>query len=434
MTDRYLHGDLSVLHAGDPCYAAEHQAHTECRCLQKKMRLNPPDEFSHLASRIWSQANWRWSLFAVCAAETGRKQWAKEAAKTFPEDAVREAVDETVAETVADRQPCCEEGCHLVVIQPGALQKEVEDVRHPQHVEDTGDSEQHHCIAFVRAALDTFTTLTFITLYLWVEASVALGDLLRVLSTDPEYTSICEANNECSWCIEHSHNEGAEPRVGSPGVCTPLKYVPMIARLPPAEKGWQKNQSRINPDENDANPQPARCHQRGVGQWACDGDIAVHADARQRGHWDALQDRNHVAKHLAGKLLVQASEVVEEGQWGHQAGDTHEQISVGHGLDKVAGGVVVQQWGTVENKDYHQVASYDEHSEEEDDNHLQHAGIQAVGVTHGAQKAERGRDTLVSIRGRVHFWTPGKGRGGKGEVFQVDTAVIRAPKSLLLIF
>lgn len=359
----------------------------------------------------------------------GRKQWAKEAAETFTEDAVGEAVDETITEAVADCQPCCEEGRHLVVIQAGALQEEVEDVRHPQHIEDTGDAEEHHGIAFVWAAFATLSPLTFITLGLRAEAGLALGDLPCMLPADPEYTPIGEADSKCSWCVEQRHNEGAKCRVGFPRECAPLKYVPMITWFPPAEKRWQENQSRVNPNEHNAHPQAARGDQCGVRQRSCDGDVAVHADASQRGHGNTLQHRNHVAESLAGELLIQASKVVEEGHRGHEAADAHQQISVRHGLDKVAGGVVVQQRGTMEDKDHHQVASDDEHSEEEDDNHLQHAGIHAVGVTHGAQQAERGRAALVRIRGRVHVWTGEEGGRRRGQ-FQLNAAIILSSKSL----
>ena len=164
------------------------------------------------------------------------------------------------------------------MIQPSALQEEVENVWHPQHVEHTGDAEQHHGVAFVWAALAPL--VTFIALGLRAEAGVALGDLSRVLPADPEYTPVGEADGERCWCVEQPHNEGAEPRVGLPGVCAPLKYVPVVTRLPPAEEGRQKDQSRVNPDEDDAHPKPAWRHQRGVRQRAGDGYVAVHADAR----------------------------------------------------------------------------------------------------------------------------------------------------------
>ena len=296
-----------------------------------------------------------------------------------------------------------------MVIQSSTLQEEVKDVRHPQHVEDAGDAKQHHGVAFVRAPFTPLPPLAFIALCLRAEAGMPLGDLSCMLPADPEYTPVGEADGERCWCVEQRRDEGAEPWVGLPRVCAPLKYVPMVSWLPPAKEGWQEDQSRVNPDQDDAHSQSAWRHQRCVGQWTGDGDIAVHADARKRGHGDALQHRNHVAKGLAGELLIQASEVVEEGQRGHQAADPHQQVGVRHGLDEVAGGVVVQQWGAVEDEDHHQVASNDEHSEEKDDDHLQHAGIQAAGVTHGAQQAERGRTTLVRIRRRVHVWT-GAGR------------------------
>lgn len=103
---------------------------------------------------------------------------------------------------------------------------------------------------------------------------------------------------------------------------------------------------------------------------------------------------------------------MEERQRGHQAADAHQQVGIGHGLDEVAGGVVVQQRGTVEDEDHHKVAGDDEHREEEDDNHLQHTGIQAMGITHSTQQAELGRATLVHIRGRVHVWREEGGGGG----------------------
>lgn len=150
------------------------------------------------------------------------------------------------------------------MIQPGALQEEVEDVRHPQHVKHAGDAEQHHGVAFVRTALAPLAPLAFIALRLRAEAGMTLGDLSRVLPADLEYTPVGEADGERCWCIEQPHNEGAEPRVGLPGVCAPLKYVPVVTRFPPAEKGRQEDQSRVNPDEDDAHPQPAWRHQRGV--------------------------------------------------------------------------------------------------------------------------------------------------------------------------
>ena len=289
-----------------------------------------------------------------------------------------------------------------MVIQSGALQQEVEDVGHPQHVEDAGDAEQHHGVAFVRAALDPVPPLALVPLRLRAEASVALGDLLRVLPADPEYTPVGEAHDERRRGVEQRQDEGAEPGVCLPGACAPLEYVTVVARLPPAEEGREEDQSGVNPDEDDAHPQPAGCHQRGVGQRAGDCDVAVHANARQGSHGNTLQHRNHVAERLAGELLVQASEVAQEGQRGHQAAHAHQQVSVRHGLDEVAGGVVVQQGGAVEDEDHHQVAGDDQHGEEEDDDHLQYACIQAMGVTHSAQQAERGRAALVRIRGSVH--------------------------------
>lgn len=123
MARKLLHKRLPVLTAGPKrpvsCYTVESKAHTGGRCLQSDRSesiLVKAHQSSHLASGIWSQADGGWSLFGLHAAMAGRKQWAKEAAETFTEDAVGEAVDETITEAVADCQPCCEEGRHLVVI------------------------------------------------------------------------------------------------------------------------------------------------------------------------------------------------------------------------------------------------------------------------------------------------------------------------------
>lgn len=198
------------------------------------------------------------------------------------------------------------------MVQPSTLQNKVEDVGHPQHVKHAGDAEEHHGVAFVRA---TFTpALAFVTLRLRAEASVALGDLSRVLPTDLEYTTVGVADGERCRRVEQPHDKRAEPRVGLPGVGAPLEYVPVVSRFPPAKKRRQKDHSRVNPDEDDAHSQPTRCHQRCIGQRAGDGDVAVDADARQRSHGHALQHRNHIAESLASELLIKSSEIMEKGQ------------------------------------------------------------------------------------------------------------------------
>lgn len=290
-----------------------------------------------------------------------------------------------------------------MLIQPGALQEEVEDVRHPQHVEDAGDAEQHHGVAFVRAAFAALSSLAVAALR--AEASVAFRDLLRVLAADPEYAPVSEADGERRRRVQRRHDEGAKPGVGLPRVGAPLKYVPVVPGLPPAEKRRQEYEAGVNPDEDDAHPQPARRHQRGVRQRSGDGDVAVHANARQGRHGDALQHRDDVAEHLAGELLVQALEQVEERQRGRQAADAHQQVGIRHGLDEVSGGVVMQQRSAVEDEDHHQVPGYDEHGEEEDDGHLQQAGFQAGRIINDSQQAEQGGTALVRIKGGVHVWT-----------------------------
>lgn len=372
-----------------------------------------------MASSVGSQAAGGRSLFNFPTAEARWKQRVEEAAQPLSEDAVGEAVDETVIEAVADGQPRGEEGRRRVSVQPGALQDEVEDVRQPQQVEDAGDAEQHHGVASVRAAL---APLARTALRLRAEAGVASGDLPGVLPADPEDAPVGEADGERRRRVEQRHDEDAERRVGAPRLGAPPEHVAVVARLPPAEEGRQENQGGVNPDQDDAQPQPARRHQGGVGQRPGDGDVAVHADARQGGHGDALQHRDDVAEGFAGELLVEASEVVKEGQRGQQAADAHQQVGVRHGLDEVTGAVVVQQRGAVEDRDHQQVPSDDEHREEEDGGHLQHAGIQAAGVTHSSQLAEQRRTALVPAGGGVHVG------GTKGQV-QLHAAVIPSLKS-----
>lgn len=165
------------------------------------------------------------------------------------------------------------------MVQPSTLQNKVEDVGHPQHVKHAGNAEQHHGVAFVWATFTALPSLTSVTLRLRAEASVALGDLSCVLPTDLEYTTVGVADGERCRRVEQPHDESAEPRVGLPGVGAPLEYVPVVSRFPPAKKRRQKDQSRVNPDEDNAHSQPTRCHQRCIGQRARDGDVAVDANA-----------------------------------------------------------------------------------------------------------------------------------------------------------
>ncbi|CAB1321715.1 unnamed protein product, partial [Coregonus sp. 'balchen'] len=265
--------------------------------------------------------------------------------------------------------PCGEKGGNQVVVESGALQQEVEDVGHPEHVEHTGDTEKHHGIALIRAP---FTTLAPLALR-GAEACMALGDLPGVLTADTEDTPIGR---------------------------TPAKYVPVVAGLPPAKDGGQEDEGGVEPDEADADAQAAWCDQCSVGERLCDGDVAVNTNTRKRRHGHALQHRHQVAEHLTSELLVQPLEVVEQGQGGHQAAHPHQEVCIGHGLDEVAGGVAVEQWSTVKHEDHHQVAADDEDSEEENDGRLQHASVKGVGVAQ-AQQAER-RSALVHIGRRRH--------------------------------
>lgn len=316
-----------------------------------------------MASWGWPWAGGSAGLRPLSASQAGGAERPEQAAQALPEHAVGEAVDEAIAEAVADSQPRGEEGGRAMAVQSGTLQQEVEDVGHPQDVEDAGDAEQHHGVALIRA------TLTPLAL-LGAEAGVALSDLAGMLPADAEYTPVGEADGESGRRVQQHHDEGAEARVGLPRCRAPSKYVPMVPRLPPAKEGRQEDEGRVEPDEGDADTETAWRHQGGVGERPCDGDVAVHADARQWGHGHTLKNGDQVAEHLTGELLVQPPEVVEQGQGGHQAADPHQKVCIGHGLDEVAGGVVVEERGTVEDKDDYQVASDDEDREEEDDGHL----------------------------------------------------------------
>lgn len=207
----------------------------------------------------------------------------RETLQPLLKDTVGETVNDTVAETVANGKPSGQEGRDAVTVDVGALQQEIDDVGQPEDVEDTGDAEEDHGIALVRAGL-CLASLPVLR----AEAHAPLVDLLGVLLADAEDVEVGEADDEGGRGVEHHHNEQGEIGIGVPGVGAPLEHIPVISRLSPV-KGGQEDQAGVEPNGQDADPQPPRGNQRVVGQGLGDGDVSVDADARQGGHGDALQ-------------------------------------------------------------------------------------------------------------------------------------------------
>lgn len=69
------------------------------------------------------------------------------------------------------------------------------------------------------------------------------------------------------------------------------------------------------------------------------------------------------AEHSIGDGFLDWSWAVDKGPGRHQTAEAHQEVDVGHGLDEIAGGVMVQQWSTVEHKDDGQVSCDDEQSQ-----------------------------------------------------------------------
>ncbi len=109
----------------------------------------------------------------------------------------------------------------------------------------------------------------------------------------------------------------------------------------PSRRKTEKHHTRVDPYENDAAAKAAGCYQLVVGEGLGNSQIAVHANASQTSHRNALEYRDDVAEHLTG-----------EGVLGHQLGNgagkgwepgnlAPPADRVGHSLDEVTGGVVV---------------------------------------------------------------------------------------------
>lgn len=141
-------------------------------------------------------------------------------------------------------------------------------------------------------------------MFLRAEPGPTLADLPGVLSTYAEDVGVRKAHSHGRRGVERGHYKGCEKRLGSPGRWAPFDDVPMVAWFAPAEETGQEDEPGVEPDENDAGSKTAGRDDGRVGEWPRDGYITVHADTRQRGHGDALQDAHHIAEDLAGKFLV----------------------------------------------------------------------------------------------------------------------------------
>lgn len=74
--------------------------------------------------------------------------------------------------------------------------------------------------------------------------------------------------------------------------------------------------------------------------------------------------------------------MMEQGQGGEQAADSHQQISISHGLDESTGGVLAEQRGAVKHKNHHKVTRNNKNSEEKDDRDFKEAGGENLGIAY----------------------------------------------------
>lgn len=280
----------------------------------------------------------------VCCTVAEGAHRLREPSHAEAEHAVGEAVDDTVAEAVAYGQPGGDEGEGGTIQHVGALQQKVNDVGQPEHVENTGDAKEHHGVATIRSmpsvvapAAAPVSSLHFLA----GETCPPLTDLPVVLLANAKNMVISKADHKRRRCVEQTHHEAREESAGGPGVSAPLKNVSVIARLTPPKERGQEDQAGVDPDKGDAASQPARCHQLVIRERFSYRQVAVHADTSQARHRNTLQNGDNVAEDLACDGFLDTSRVMEEGQGGHQAAQAHQQVSVGHGLDEVTGGVVV---------------------------------------------------------------------------------------------
>lgn len=74
--------------------------------------------------------------------------------------------------------------------------------------------------------------------------------------------------------------------------------------------------------------------------------------------------------------------MMEQRQGGEKAADSHQQISVRHGLDESTGGVLAEQRGAVEHEYHHQVTRNNKNSQEKDDRDFKEAGSENLGIAY----------------------------------------------------
>ncbi len=200
----------------------------------------------------------------------------------------------------------------------GALQKEIKNVGKPKHVENTGDPKEHHGVsrvwpvACMVAPFGSFHLLAG-------KACPSLVDLSVVLLADAEDVEVRETDHQGRRGIQQAHNKASEECRSGPRVGTPFKDIPMVPRLTPAEERREKHHARVDPYENDAAAKAAGCYQLVVGEGLGNSQIAVHTNASQTSHRNALEYRDDVAEHLTGEGFLDTSWVVEQGKGGNQA-------------------------------------------------------------------------------------------------------------------
>lgn len=200
----------------------------------------------------------------ICCTVAEGAHCLREPSHAQAEHAVGKAVDDTVAEAVADGQPGGNEGEGRTIQHVGALQQKVNDVGQPEHVENTGDTKEHHRISSIRpvpSVVPTATAPVPSLHFLAGETRPALTDLPVVLLANAKNMVISKADHKCRRCIEQTHDNAGEESAGGPGVSAPLENVSVIARLAPPKEGGQEDQTGVDPDKGDAASQPAWCHQ-----------------------------------------------------------------------------------------------------------------------------------------------------------------------------
>lgn len=170
----------------------------------------------------------------------------------------------------------------------GALQEKVNDIGKPEHVENTCDAKEHHGVAPVRAMTCMVSPLTSLHL-LTGKTSPSLADLPIMLLTDAEDVKVGEADHKGRWSVQQAHNKAGKQSRGWPEMSTPLKDVPMVSWFPPTKEGWQEHNARVDPDQDDAATQTARCHQLVVGEGLSNGQVAIYTYAGQASHRNTLQ-------------------------------------------------------------------------------------------------------------------------------------------------